>query len=650
MNSVTLFDMDEIITAEIDGIIAEAAQVLKPPPDLKVSGWADERRWVSREVSSYPGRWQTSKVPYMREIMDCVNDKRVEEIVVQKGSRMALTEGLVNNTIGYHIDLDPCPILYAQQTLGEGQKYSNKILKYLLRDTPVLAGKVAEAKSRDSANTKLHKTFPGGDLTIIGANTPTGFRMIEVRIAIGDDIDGWEYEAGHEGDQVDLLRGRTDNAPDRKIILISSPSIKHFSRIEAEFNGSDKRFYHVPCPHCDHGQILRFGGKQFDYGFKWKNNDPETTYYLCEDCHKPIQEWHKTEMMNLGIWKATAPFTKRAGFHISRFYSLMYPWKGCVDKWLKAQKQPKKLQVVVNTIFGETYEDKSDSIKDTGLYARRENYGSEVPIEALVLTAGVDIQDDRIEIEVPGWGADEESWNMDYKIFVGDTAQQHEGSVWDDLDKFLLTPLKNKKGEDVWIRCVAIDHGHRSKQVEAFVRARQARRVAPGIIQRIIAVKGSSHSGKPIIAARPAKKNKGKIHIYEVGTDTAKDTIFSYARLKEFGPGYMHYPIGDEDKNYLGRDMEYFKQLTAEKVFKVLNKSGVWVRVWRKKEGARNEALDCRVYALAGLMHLVNNYGLNLNRMVEQLLIVSSEEKPAVPVPGKGQRRIISRGVRREDL
>lgn len=635
--------------AEVLEVINRALGVLEPPPEMTVSEWADDRRYVSPSVSSYPGQWQTERVPYMREIMDCCNDPQIETITVMKASRMAVTEALINNRIGYNVDLDPRSMLYVQQNLGEARKYSDLILKPLIEDTPVIANKAFQG-TKDT-NTKLIKTFRGCSLVLVGAKTSTGFRMIDALDVYCDDIDGADYAIGPEGDKVDLAIGRGDNVPEGylKNILVSSPTIKKHSRIEKWFDLSDKRYNNVPCPHCDAGQILKWGGKDKDFGFKWTGRDPETTYYLCEHCHKPIYEWHKDVMMNQGIWIPTAEFHGNAGFHISRFYSLFIPWKKTVRKFLDAGTNPGKLQVVVNTCFGETFERKSRTIESDTLYGRREMYGPLVPNEAPILTAGIDVQDNRVECEVVAWGKGEESWGMGYKVFWGDTTKP---KAWDDLDKFLLTPLHNGNGNSLYILGIAIDYAFRPKQVASFVRPRQKRTVAQGVEQRIIATRGANKPGKPIIADKPfSDENIGKMQYYWIGTDTAKDTISAYLSQKknEFGPGYMHFPAGNDDEGFEGRDEVYFKQLTSEKVFEVTDKYGETTRRWEKKDDERrNEALDCRVYALAALMHLVNNHGLNLDLYVSQVLeLIDKKQKGLIPAKPAG-RRVISKGINKD--
>ncbi len=615
--------------------------LIAPPPKLTVSEWADKHRYISPEVSGHPGWWKTNLVPHTREIMDSYNDPRIMEIVVMKAARMAITE-CINNMIGYCIDYDPSSMLYVQQSLEEGKKYSTSILKYLIEDTPVIHAKVQEEKAKDGSITIMKKTFPGGNLDITGANSPKGFRMVNKRIVMLDDIDGFEKNVGSEGDPVDLAVKRAATVPNRKIVKVSSPTIKEFSRIESDFLASDKRYYHVPCPFCDHGQTLKFGGKDKDYGLKWIGDDPETVYYICEQCHNKIKNYQKAQMLTAGKWIATAAFRRSAGFHISQLYSNFIPWADIIAEWLKAHVSPYQLQVFINTVIGETWEDKSEKVEDNILMARREDYGPVIPLSSGVLTAGVDIQDDRIEITVDAWGKGEECWNIDHKIFYGNTARPE---IWDDLNEFLIAPYQHESDKLIWIAAAFIDSGHRTKQVYSFVRKKQLRKLSKGFIQRVIAVKGSSKYGDPIISKQASKRSKKTVNLYMVGTDTAKDTIYAYLKIDEQGPGYQHYTFD--------RDEKYFKQLTSEKAFMEVDRNGKKKRVWKVKQGARNEALDCKVYSYAALQHLIINLNMNLDKVCEKYiehyeLNQGEDEKEIKPKPEKKKptgRRVLSKGI-----
>lgn len=626
--------------ASFHGRIQRAVALVAPPPPMTVSQWADACRIVSPEVSSSPGRWRTDNAPYLREIMDSVNDHRVERIVVMKAARMGVTE-CINNTIGYYVDYDPKTILYVQQTIDNARDYSNMILKYLIEDTPSLNRKVAEHKAKSSSTTTMYKTFPGGNIKIVGANSPRAFRGINKEIVVCDDIDGFEGEVAREGDPVDLAIHRADTSPNKKIILVSSPTVRGFSRIELEFIDSDQRYFHVPCPHCGEYQTLEFGGEETDFGIKWPKARPEAAFYLCAHCHKAIMNYDKHEMLKLGQWRATMPFQKTAGFHINQLYSNFIPWADIAADFLKAKASPQKLQVFLNVRLGLLFEEKHERISDESLMQRREQYGPMVPMAAALVTAGIDIQPDRIEISSRAWSASEESWDVGHTILLGDTAKEE---VWKLLDDYLLCPFLHESGREIYISCAAIDSGYRTKQVAAFVRMRQLRKLKDGTIQHVLCIKGANTSGKPIISSRPSKLRRDKVHFYFVGTDTAKDTLMSYLKIDRPGPGCMHF--------MMDRDAEYFKQLTAEKKIKVYNSAGFAKAIWKKRSDDRNEALDCLVYAYAALMHLVMNMNYSLDLAHAALAPKSpadnihglADSPPSPPSQRRGRRQV-SRGI-----
>ena len=548
-----------------------------PPPPLTCAQWADTYRQVASTASSDPGQWRTSRTPYLKEIMECVTDAAVERIVIMKATRMGATE-CINNAIGYHIHYDPCPILYVQTSLEEGRKYSSEIFSMMVSATPALRERLgARERGRKATITKLHKNFPGGNLTIVGAASPKGFRMSFKRFVICDDIDG--YESTKEGDPVKLAIGRADTVWNKKIILASSPTVKGYSAIEDFYGKSDMRSYHVPCPHCDEFQVLDFGGKDLDYGIKWPREDTASAYYLCRGCRKKIEHYSKSAMVSRGQWRPAEAFNGVAGFQISKLYSPYVPWSAVVNDFLESKDTPTKLQVFINQALGVPFEQKGEVINEGGLSIRREDYGEFIPEGVCVLTIGVDVQDDRIEAECVGWGRGEESWGIAYKVFYGAPS---EAAVWALLDIFLKQTYKKADGAAIAASCVCIDSGgHYTRAVYEFARERIARQV--------YAVKGSNMSGSPLVG-KPSSNNIGKVKLYIVGTNTAKDCIYGAMKITELGAGYMHFPSGYEDG--------YFRQLTSEFAYTDVKSKK---RVWKLRAGRRNEALDCRVYAYAAL-------------------------------------------------
>lgn len=552
---------------------AEAAffAALQPPPNLSVSEWADEYRVLSPEASAEPGRWKTARAPYQRGIMDAVSERSVETIVIMSSAQVGKTE-LLLSVIGYHIDKDPSPILLLQPTLEMAETFSKDRLAPMLRDTPVLKDTVKDARARDSGNTMLHKSFPGGHITMAGANSPASLASRPIRIVLCDEVDRYPESAGTEGDPVNLARKRTATFWNRKVMLTSTPTIKNLSRIETAYNASDQRKYWVPCPDCGEYQVLKWAN------VKWDEGKPDTARYACEHCGVLIDHAAKAEMLRLGEWRADAPFKGVAGFHLSELYSPWRKWADVAHDFLEAKHGgTEMLKTWVNTSLGEPWEDSGDSVEAGSLMARLEEYERE-DLQPLAITAGADVQKDRIECSVIAWGPKEESWVLEHAILPGDTARPE---VWQDLHDYLTEHEPN---------AVAIDSGFNASQVYAFV---ERRRFA-------FAVKGVSGFDKPLVederkrAKRMRTRRKaGGSPVQLIGVDQGKVIIHSRLRIVSPGPGYIHFSAD------AGCDDEYFAQLAAEKLI-VKHRLGRATQEWQQVR-PRNEALDAMVYALAAL-------------------------------------------------
>lgn len=527
-------------------------------------------------------------------------DPAVEAVVVMSSAQIGKTE-IINNVIGYYIHLDPSPILLLQPTLEMAEAWSKDRFAPMLRDTKVLQGLVKDPRSRDSGNTLLHKRFTGGHITMAGANSPASLASRPIRLVLCDEVDRYPASAGTEGDPVSLAKKRTTTFWNRKLLLTSTPTIKGASRIESAFEQSDQRRFYVPCPHCGESQTLKW------LQVKWESGEdghkPETACYICEHNGCIITDGDKQKMLKHGKWVAEAAFTGIAGFHINELYSPWVSFAQMVTEFLRAKKLPETLKTWVNTSLGETWEEAGEVIEADFLLKRKESWGTEAPEPVLLVTAGVDVQGDRLEIEVKGWGIGEESWSLDYRIFYGDPAQ---AMVWQELDRFLLKPIKSQLGIMLSIACTCIDSGgHHTQAVYQFCAGREVRGV--------FAIKGINQTAKPLVG-RPSKNNRYKMRLYPIGTDTAKEVIFSRLKITELGAGYYHFP--------LERDKEYFLQLTAEKQITSFNK-GVAKREWIKIR-ARNEVLDCNVYALAALKLLNPDFEL-LAAQMEMLPLTEQE-------------------------
>ena len=600
--------------------------VLKPPPDLTLSEWADEYRRLSSEASAEPGRWRTSKAPHQKEIMDAITDIMVQKTVVMSGGQSGKTDAAILNTIGYYIHYEPSPIMVLQPTIQMAEAFSKDRLTPMLRDTPVLAERVND-KSRNSGNTILQKIFPGGHVTMVGANSPSSLASRPIRILLADEIDRYPATAGNEGDPLFLAEKRLTTFWNRKEVDVSTPTIKGMSRIEVEYQNSSRGEWSVPCPCCGALQPLRWANIIFD-----KENLSEIQY-ACEKCGAISGETEWKEKFIDGHFVHADPDNPVKGFHINALGSMLSTWREVVEKFLVANEEKKKgniemLKAWTNTEMGETWEEDGEQVEEEELLKRRERYNCEVPEEVLYLTAGVDTQDDRFEIEIVGWGPEYESWGIKYAVLYGDNSDIDK-QVWKDLDSFLLQTFQKADGTQMKIACTCIDSGgHRSNQVYKFCKARFNR--------RIFAIKGSNNSAAAYIQ-KPTKNNREKAYLFTLGVDTGKSLLLQRLKLQEEGPGYCHFPKDEQGKPYSprGYDENYFKGLTAERQVLIYKKGRPFFE-WRlrdKGEHKRNEALDCRNYATAA----IEITGLPLKN--------PEEKQTATPKTAKRKRRINRGGI-----
>lgn len=571
-----------------------------PPPRLKVSDWADQNRKLDGQSSAEPGQWYTSRAEYQRGMMDACSDSSIQEVVIMSGAQLGKTEALLN-VIGYHIDNDPSPILVLQPTLEMAQAFSkDRVAAGLLNSTPCLKEKVRDPRARDSGNTTLHKIFPGGAISIVGANSPSGLASRPIRVVLCDEVDRYPASAGSEGDPIQLARKRSATFWNRKIILVSTPTNKDASRIEEAFERSDQRRYYVPCKHCEEYQTLRWANVQ------WQKDQPETAQYMCEHCAVLWSDSDRLWSIRNGTWKAEAEFKGIAGFWINGLYSPWTPLAEGVRDFLSVKKNPEQLRVWTNTYLAESWEDAGETVDDWMLADRREPM-PEIPQEVILLTAGVDCQDNRLEASLIGWGRDDESWVLDHKTFYGDPSTPQ---LWGDLDSFLMTQFQNVTGRNMAIRAAAVDSGgHFTNSVYHYCKKNQGR--------RIFAIKGVGGSGRAI-AGRPSKNNVVKCPLFPVGVNTIKELLFARLRIWEEGPGYVHFSDVLQD--------EYFKQLTAEKIVTRFHKG--FKRRDFVKTRPRNEALDCFAYAIAAYAII----GVNINAMAAKVsqMPVAEDPKPKI--------------------
>ena len=577
---------------QIDDIWRRA---IRPEPQIPVAQWADSHRMLP-DTAAEPGRWRTSRTPYLGEIMDALSTGNAyERVVMMKGAQTGGTEAGLN-WLGYIIHNAPGLVMLVQPSLDMVRRNTVTRIDPLIGSSPVLRDLVATPRSRDAGNSLFRKSFPGGQLVMTGANSAIGLRSTPVRYLFLDEVDGYPGDADVEGDPVALAIQRTATFKGRrKILMVSTPTLKGYSRIEAAFEESDQRYYHVPCLHCGDMAPITWAR------IRWPENHREKAHLVCDECGGIHEEHDKTALLKRGQWRPTAEGDGlTAGFHLSALYSPWETWSEIAVEHGKVRKDPPRLQVWVNTKLGESWEDQAgDTVPADPLMARREEWGGDLPDAVAVLTAGVDVQGDRLELQVIGWGKDEESWVVDYRIIWGDPSGPR---VWADLDMALqATYIHPRAVPDLPIRAVCIDTGgHHTKASYEFCRTRLNR--------RIWAIKGRGGMGVPVWPRRPTRSNKGKIPLFIVGVDAVKDALFARLKLVEPGPGFVHFSRD--------RDAEYFRQLTSERVVTRFLK-GRPIRSWQpKREGERNEVLDTFVYAMAGLQGLIS-MGLRLNDEAE---------------------------------
>ena len=524
-------------------------------------------------------------------------------VVFIKGSQIGGTEA-GNNWLGYLIELSPGGILVLRPTVDEARRFSRQRLDPMFEATPSLVKLVKPARSREGGNTLLLKEFPGGMLFLVGSNSPTGLKSMPIRYLFGDEIDEYPGDVKDQGDALTLAEKRMAGPTHsrRKEFLVGTPTIKGISKIEAEFENTDQRYYYVPCPFCGHMDYIRW--ENIRYETEDHKLKPETVALACVACGTLIEERYKVEMLPAGEWRATKPeVVGRVGYHLSSLYSPYgwYSWVDAVEEWLKALADPSKLKTFLNTVLGQTWEERGDSIEPETLAARTEPYEAEVPTGVGALVASVDTQDDRLEVLVKGYGAAEESWLVDYLVIRGDPAT---ATVWQELDLVLKRKYTHASGRTIGISCVAVDSGgHHTEQVYRYCAARRKRRV--------FAIRGGSKQGEPLVP-RPTVKNQYRIKLFTLCVDTGKGTVYARLKIKSPGPGYCHFPIADVI------DEEYFDQLTAEKAVRKWKKGRGSVREWIKVR-PRNEALDLEVYALAALYILGPSFIRSLPERAEAL-------------------------------
>ena len=574
---------------EID-LIRGFLDALRPIPVTTISKWADEFRRLTSESAAEPGKWNTDRTPYLREVMDSLSPNTpINEVIVSKGVQLGFTESGLN-MVGTYMDIDPCPIMYVMPTIEMAKAVSESRVDPMIENSPSLAAKVRPNKEKDSGNTKFHKRFPGGILVLSGANSGASLRSRPVRVLVLDEVDAYPLNVDNEGSPISLAEKRTSTyGAKKKIYKLSTPTVEGQSVIQAAYEQTEQRKFFVPCPDCGHMQHLEFTN------LKWDKGKYDDVKYFCEGCGVGIEERFKTTMMAAGEWRALVPGlqnpTKR-GYHINSLYSPLgwMSWSEIAEEFERADKSKDDnlMRVFVNTILGETWKEKGEAPEWQNLYNRRESYKTNrPPKEVAFLTMGADIQRDRIELEVVGWCKGKRSYSIDYRVLVGDTSK---ADVWEQLRAVIGEQWEREDGVIMPIRITCIDSGYNTTMVYDF-----CGKFSDG---RVIPTKGQDK--QPTIVAPPkqvnvtkAGKKIGRVKVWNVGVNIVKSELYGWLRLEaseagDVPDGYCHFPQYNQ---------HYFKMLTAEQVQTKIVRGfprSEWVKIYD-----RNEALDCRVYARA---------------------------------------------------
>lgn len=580
---------------------------LRPPSRMPLSVWADKYRILSAESSAEPGQWVTARVPYVADIMDAVTDPDTPKVVTQKSSQSALTDSIVLNTIGYHIDQDPCPILVVQPTIEIAEAFSTDRLAPMLRDTPTLRDKVGEVRSRDKQNTLRRKGFKRGFVALGGANSAASLSGRPIRVVLLDDVDRYPSSAGTEGNPLQLAISRATAFWNRKIVIVSSPGIKGVSHVEREMEQSTKEFWYLPCPSCGMMQILSWDRIRF-----------EDCTHRCLECGKHHEKY--LWLAGQGKWRAHQPKDSRGnpittrGFYLSGLYNPWIEWEELVKEFVSAVRAKDEgdiepLKAFRNTRLGELHDDTGQKV-EIDLYAeRREVYpAAEIPPGVLVLTAAADPGERQIHYEIVGWGKGRESWGIEFGLIDGDP---REDEVWRLLDEVVYRRVfTTHDGLKMRVRRMAVDSGYASDFVYSYTKPRQP---------RAISTKGEGGLGKPFIKSTSTFTKTNRARLIILGVDSGKEEIVNRLLVDTPGPGFCHFPKSDRisrdhpnGEPARGYDSEYFKGLTAERRI-VKAKHGFRTYIWTKRLSQRNEPFDLRNLNLA--MVALPNTGIDLDKM-----------------------------------
>ncbi len=568
---------------------------IEPDPDLWIDEWADANMIIPKKSgSAEPGPYRTDRTPYAREVMRCLSPLHPCRRVVVMGASQLMKTQVGLNWVGASIHQAPANILVLLPTSNVAKRVSSRISD-IIRAVPELRERVAEPRSRDSKNTMDTKEFDGGTLYITTAGSASNLAEIPARYVWGDEVDRWDANVDGEGDPVELAEARASTFEfNAKIYFSSSPTLEGESRIAALFKDGDQRHFHIACPHCAHDHVLEWEGFRH-------NGEMTEAWFVCPGCGAEIHEHHKPALLAAGRWVAHGQGDGRTvSLHFPAQYAPLgwLSWLSMARQYVKAkaaldQGDQEPMQVFYNTRLARCWNPSEESAKADQLKKRAEDYALRtIPPGVLILTAAADIQPNRIEVDIYGWGEGLERWVIDHQVLWGAPS---EDAVWRDLDAVLTGVIPHPSGMPLRIAAALIDSGgHNTQDVYNYCRPRRNR--------KILAIKGASRPGRPVIANKPAKmdvnfrgrQEKHGVELWFIGTDTAKDWLSS-RWLLETGPGAIHFSKDLPD--------EYYSQLTAERRL-VRYRKGHKITEWVKNKADRNEALDLAVYNLAAAYFL----------------------------------------------
>lgn len=561
----------------------------EPDPLMTVSEWADNFRVLPSESSSQPGQYRTETMPYLEEIAyELSPQSPTDEVSVIKGTQLGFTE-LGNNMLFCYADLYPCPMLQILPTETAVKTHALSKLWPSIEASPRLKNTFKKRKTQDGSSI-YSLMFKGGNIALGWSNSPATFASSSRRIVINDDVDKWPDEI-EGGNPLDLSKNRAETYSNKKIYNNASPAKKHNSKILPKYETSSQGLYTMKCPHCGEDVVFEKDGFKFNYDENYQLIDD--VVFVCSNNGCIIEEHQKYEMMkkeNGARYVHKFPERKHKGYRVPSYYSPFAKWNEIFQSFLDARKEQKEKKIStkmaswMNTKDANVWEEKIEKLDVNEYLNRHEEYAAEVPNGVFILTAGVDTQDDRLECEVVGWGKYGESWSIAKLILEGDPKFPR---VWQKLDNVLENSYKHESGIDMKILGMGIDSGgHRTDYVYNYCKTR--------VEQNVFCMKGDNSVETPILKSGISKNKDGSLRLYMIGVNSAKDVVYGQLTTKEVGPGYMHYPKKPEYNE------EHFKQLTGEAKDKT---TGRW-----KKFRTRNEALDLRVYAMATLRILENQY------------------------------------------